>query len=55
MKIIREPQDVDFTVNGRELTPEEHQKISAYIQRRKAIRTKKLTRLSTQQSSKRLF
>jgi hypothetical protein len=54
MKIIREPQDVDFTVNGRELTPEEHQKISAYIQRQKAIRVKKSTRILTQQSRKRL-
>lgn len=54
MKIIREPKEVDFTVDGRELTPEEQQKISAYIQYQKAIRAKNITRLSAPNRNKRL-
>jgi len=52
MKIIREPKDVDFTLDGRELTAEEQQKISAYIQQQKVIRTKKSNHLPTQQTNK---
>ncbi len=52
MKIIREPKDIDFTVDGRELTLEEQQKISAYIQHQKTISTKKSKHLPTQQNNK---
>lgn len=52
MKIIREPKEVDFTVDGRDLTPEEQQKISTYIQHQKAIRTKRSTSLPAQENSK---
>ncbi|QMW03664.1 hypothetical protein [Spirosoma foliorum] len=41
MSLIREPKDVDFIVDSRDLTPEEHQKISEYIRMQKKARQPK--------------
>ena len=49
--LIREPKEVDFTVDGRELTAEEEQKISEYIQKQKTARLRKSTQLQTKRIS----
>ncbi len=51
MSIIKEPQGVDFTVDGRELTSEEQQRISAYIQQKKLLRQRKSIAIQTQRKS----
>ncbi len=44
MGLIREPLDVDFYVNPRPLTKEEHEKISQHIREYKAKMAKRKSR-----------
>ena len=47
MGLIKEPKDVDFVVNGRDLTLAEHQKISEYIRKQKKLRQQKVAKQAT--------
>ncbi|WP_165840849.1 MULTISPECIES: hypothetical protein [Larkinella] len=50
MGLIKEPKDVDFIVDGRDLTLEEHQKISEYIRMQKKLRQQKTRKRPTKSS-----
>ncbi|GAB3322907.1 hypothetical protein GCM10027299_18690 [Larkinella ripae] len=47
MGLVKEPKEVDFVVDGRDLTSEEHQKISEYILDQKKLRQQKETKRVT--------